>query len=384
MVVLTAGAVILIAMTKNRSLPLRIGLIGCGAVSDAYFQHSKPFSDYIKIVACASRTVAHARAKAVEHGLCKGSTVKEMLEDPEIDIVLNLTNPKAHAEINLQALSAGRHVYCEKPFATNYRDGLRVLKEAKKLKLRLACAPDTVLGGGIQTCRKLIDDGAIGKPIAATANFLNHGSEHWHPNPNFTYQPGAGPLFGSGPYYLSALVTLLGPANSISAFAKTSFKERHITSQPLRGKKIKVNTPTHLIGLVEFTQGALATVTTSFDVWSHHAPMIEIYGTDGSLQCPDPNHFNGEVLLWTQETKEWRKVPLTHNGDMGRSLGLAEMALAIHESRPHRASVELALHVVEIMEAFHVSARSGKKFALKSTCQRPKAMPPGLTLGKLA
>lgn len=368
-------------MTKNRSLPFRIGLIGCGTISDAYFQHSKPFSNDIKIVACASRTLARAKAKAAEHGLSKGSTVKELLEDPEIDIVLNLTNPKAHAEINLQALRAGKHVYCEKPFATNYQDGL---KEAKKRKLRLACAPDTVLGGGIQTCRKLIDDGAIGKPIAATANFLNHGSESWHPNPDFTYQPGGGPLFGAGPYYLSALATLLGPAKSISAFAKTSFKERLITSQPLHGKKIKVNTPTHLTGLVEFTQGAVATVTTSFDVWSHHAPMIEIYGTEGSLQCPDPNLFNGEILLWTQKTKEWRKIPLTHNGDMGRSLGLAEMALAIHESRAHRASVELALHVLEIIEAFHVSARSEKKVALKSTCKRPKAMPADLHLDKPA
>jgi len=371
-------------MAKKRSLPLRVGVIGCGNVSDAYFQHSKPFSNYIKIVACASRTMAHAQAKAAEYGLSKASTVRELLEDPDIDIVLNLTNPKAHAEINLQALRAGKHVYCEKPFATSYQEGVMVLKESKKRKLRLACAPDTVLGGGIQTCRKLIDDGAIGKPIAATANFLNHGSEGWHPNPDFFYQPGGGPLFGAGPYYLSALATLLGPAKNISAFAKTSFKERLITSQPLHGKKIKVNTPTHLIGLVEFAQGAVATVTTSFDVWSHHAPMIEIFGTEGSLQCPDPNLFNGDVQLWTQKTREWRKVPLTHNGDMGRSLGLADLALAIHEARAHRASVELALHVVEIIEAFHVSARSEKKIALKSTCRRPEAMPTGLALGKLA
>ena len=368
-------------MVKKRSLPLRVGLIGCGNISDVYFKNAKLFSDCLEIVACASRTVAKAHAKAAEYG-CKGSTVEELLADPGIDIALNLTNPTAHTEVNLQALRAGKHVYCEKPFATIYRDGLKVAKEAAKRKLRVGSAPDTVLGGGIQTCRKLIDDGAIGKPIAATANLLNHGSEHWHPNPVFTYQPGGGPLFGSGPYYLGALATLLGPAKNISAFAKTSFKERLISSQPLKGKKIKVTTPTHLIGLVEYAQGTMATVTNSFDVWSHHSPLIEIYGTEGSLLCPDPNQFNGDVLLWTRKTQEWQKVPLTHDGDSGRILGLAEMVMAIHESRPHRASVEVALHVVEMMEAFHVSARTGKKIVLKSTCRQPRAMPVGLPFAK--
>jgi predicted dehydrogenase len=357
--------------------PLRVGLVGCGNVSNAYFQHSKPFADDIKITACASRTLAHAQAKAAEHGLGKGYTVKELLDDPEIDIVLNLTNPRAHTEVNLQALRAGKHVYCEKPFATSYQEGVRVLKEARERKLRVACAPDTVLGGGIQTCRKLIDDGAIGKPLSATANFLNHGSEAWHPNPDFTYQPGGGPLFGAGPYYLTALITLLGPARNVTALARTSFKERLITSQPLHGTKIKVRTPTHLIGLVEFAQGAVATVSMSFDVWAHHAPLVEIYGTEGSLQCPDPNLFNGDVLLWTRKTNDWQKIPLTHRGDLGRSLGLADFARAIRDSRPPRADAQLALHVVEIIEAFHISARTGKKFVLKSKCRRPEAMPAG-------
>ncbi len=365
-------------MTKKRPLPLRAGLIGCGNVSDAYFKHSKLFSTDFAIVACASRTLAHAQAKAAEHGLGKACSVDELLADPDIDIVLNLTNPRAHAAINLQALRAGKHVYCEKPFATNYREGFEVMAEARKRKLRVGVAPDTVLGAGIQTCRKLIDDGAIGKPISATANFLNHGSEGWHPNPDFFYQPGGGPLFGAGPYYLTALVTMLGPAQSVSALAETSFKERLITSEPLRGTKIKVRTPTHLLGLVEFAQDAVANVSMSFDVWAHHLPLLEIYGTEGSLQCPDPNQFSGEVLLWTGKTKEWRKIPLTHQNEVGRSLGVAEMARAIRDRRPHRASVELALHVVEIMDAFFASARAGKKIALKSTCRQPEALPKGL------
>jgi len=363
---------------RTSSLPLRLGVIGCGNVSDSYFRNAKLYQPYFKIIVCASRTVAQAQAKASEHGVGKGCSVKELLADPEIDLVLNLTNPRAHAEITLQALRAGKHVYGEKPFVTSYREGSKVLAEARKRKLRVASAPDTVLGAGIQTCRKLIDGGAIGKPISATANFLNHGSEVWHPNPDFFYQPGGGPLFGAGPYYLTSLVTMLGPAQSVSALTKTTFKQRLITSQPLHGKKIKVRTPTHLIGLVEFAQGAVATVTMSFDVWAHQLPLLEIHGTEGSLHCPDPNTFTGDVQLWTPITKEWQKVPLTHTSETGRGLGLAEMALAIRSGRAHRASGELALHVVEIMEAFHTSAREEKKITLKSTCRRPEALPEGL------
>jgi predicted dehydrogenase len=297
---------------------------------------------------------------------------------------LNLTIPCAHAAVNLTALQAGKHAYCEKPFALNYREGQKTLQEAKKRKLRLGCAPDTVLGGGIQTCRKLIDDGAIGRPVAATANMLCAGHESWHPNPDFYYQPGGGPLFDMGPYYLTALVTMLGPARSVSASATTTHRKRVITSQPLRGRKIQVRTPTHLCGLVEFAGGVAATVTMSFDVGAHHLPMLEIYGTEGSLACPDPNAFNGEVMLWTKAKPEWVKVPLSHPGDVGRGIGLADMAQAIQTRREPRASGELGLHVVEIMESFEVSSRAGRKILLKSKCRRPEALPAGLALGNLA
>jgi predicted dehydrogenase len=365
-------------MPKRTFLPLRVGLIGCGNISGAYFRHAKSFSDYITITACASRTVKHAKAKAAEYGLRKGCSVQELVADPAIDLVLNLTNPRAHTEVNLLALKAGKPVYCEKPFAVSYQEARQTMQEAVRRKLRVGCAPDTVLGPGIQTCRKLIDAGAIGKPIAASAHFLNHGSEHWHPNPGFTYQPGGGPLFGAGPYYLSALVTLLGPARSVSAMAATAFKERRITSQPLYGKMIKVQTPTHWTGHVEFAQGAIATVSMSFDVWAHHHPLLEIYGTEGSLSCPDPNQFDGEVRLWTRKTQEWRTVPLLPHGATGRSLGLAEMALALRERRAPRTSGELALHIVDIMESFQVSAEKKKTIPLKSTCLRPRALPNGL------
>lgn len=371
-----------IIMKKSTS-PLRVGLVGCGSISNAYFKNLAPFSAYAQITACSDLDVGRAQAKAAEHGVAKACSVKELLADAEVDAVLNLTIPGAHVDVNLQALKAGKHAYCEKPFSLTYKDGLRVIAEAKKRKLRVGCAPDTVLGGGIQTCRKLIDDGVIGKPIAATANMLNHGHEGWHPSPEFYYKAGGGPLFDMGPYYLTSLVTMLGPVKSVSALAKATFKERTITSQPLQGKKIKVDVPTHLCGGLEFGGGVIATVTMSFDTWKHHLPMLEIYGTEGSIQCPDPNTFGGEVHVWTTKKREWEKVALTHNDQTGRGIGLADMAEAICERRPHRMSGELALHVVEVMEAFHVSARAGKKTPLKSTCRRPEPIPAGLPLGKL-
>ena len=368
---------------KPASSPLRIGVIGCGAISNAYFKGLKPFSTSAQIKACADLDVERARKKAAEHGVEKAYSVKELLSDPEVDVVLNLTIPAAHATVNLQALKAGKHAYCEKPFALTYKAGLQVLKEAQKRKLRVGCAPDTVLGGGIQTCRKLIDAGAIGRPFAATANMLGNGVESWHPSPEFYYQVGGGPLFDMGPYYLTSLVTMLGPVKSVSALAKTAFKERVITSQPLHGKKIKVEIPTHLTGCLEFGRDLAATVTMSFDVWKHHLPIIEIYGTEGSLLCPDPNGFGGEVLLWTTKNKEWVKVPLTHSDQIARGVGLADMAQSVQQSRPYRMNGELGLHILEVMEAFHVSAKAGRKIAMKSSCQRPKPMPEGEITGQL-
>jgi len=367
----------------SKSLPLRVGLVGCGNISNAYFTHLKPFSSYAKITACADLDMARAKAKADEHGVGKACSVAELLADPEIDAVLNLTIPAAHVEVNLRALKAGKHVYCEKPFSLSYKEGLKVLKEAQKRKLRVGCAPDTVLGGGIQTCRKLIDQGVIGKPIAATANMVCHGHESWHPNPEFYYQVGGGPLFDMGPYYLTSLVTMLGPVKTVSSLAKATFAERLITSQPLNGKKIKVRTPTHICGGMEFIQGATATVTMSFDVWAHHLPMLEVYGTEGSIECPDPNTFGGEVRVWTKKKKAWQTIPLTHSDKTGRGIGLADIAFALEKRRPHRMNGEMALHVVEVMEAFLASAKAGKKIGIKSKCRQPDPLPAGLKLGRL-
>jgi predicted dehydrogenase len=370
---------------KTSSLPLRVGMVGCGAISNAYFEGLKPFSSYARITACADLDPVRASAKATEHGVGKSYSVDELLADPEIDLVLNLTVPAAHADLNLRALKAGKHAYCEKPFSLSYKEGFAVLKEAHKRKLRVGSAPDTVLGGGIQTCRKLIDDGVIGRPIAATANMMCHGHESWHPSPEFYYLPGGGPLFDMGPYYLASLITMLGPVKNVSAVAKTAFKQRVITSQPLNGKKITVKTPTHLSGLLEFGDEVVVTMNMSFDVWQHSLPLLEIYGTEGTLQCPDPNTFGGEVQVWTAKRKEWEKVPLTHNDQIRRGVGIADMAFSEKKRRPvHRMNGEMALHIVEVMESFHKSSSAGRRMSLKSTCAKPKPLPAGLTLGELA
>jgi predicted dehydrogenase len=301
-------------------------------------------------------------------------TVDALLADPEIEIVLNLTIPKAHAPVNLAAIAAGKHAYTEKPLAVTREDGAKTLAAARAAGLRVGGAPDTVLGGGIQTCRKLIDDGAIGQPVAATAFMPSHGHESWHPDPEFYYKAGGGPLFDMGPYYLSALITLLGPVARVSGSARITFPERTITSQPHYGEKIVVDTPTHVVSNLEFAAGAIGTLVTSFDMWAANLPRIEIYGSEGTLSVPDPNGFGGVVQIWRPDTK-WQDVPLTHgHTENSRGLGVADMAEAIRAGRPHRANGDLAFHVLDIMHATLESARDGRRIELSSQCERPAAM----------
>ena len=295
----------------------------------------------------------------------------ELLADPEIQIVVNLTRPDAHAEIALAALQAGKSVYNEKPLAVSREEAQRLLQAAQDKGLRVGCAPDTFLGAGLQTCRKLIDEGAIGEPVSAAAFFLNHGPEAWHPNPAFFYQPGGGPLFDVGPYYLTALVTLLGPVVRVAGAARISFPERTVGSGPNRGSKIPVRTPTHIAGLLEFASGALGTLFTSFDVWKSSLPPIEIYGSEGTLSAPDPNTFGGPVRLWRTRTEAWEEIPLLPGyAENTRSLGVADMAQAIQAGRPHRASGQLGYHVLDLM---HAILGRGARRAAGGSFQRLRA-----------
>jgi Predicted dehydrogenases and related proteins len=356
----------------------KVGVIGCGNISDIYLQNGQKFTTF-DIVAVADILQERAQAKAEKYGISKAYTVEQLLADPEIEIVINLTIPAAHGEVALAALNAGKHVYNEKPLAVDRETAQKMLALASEKGLRVGCAPDTFLGAGLQTCRKLIDEGAIGEPVAATAFMLGHGPESWHPDPNFFYQPGAGPMFDMGPYYLTTLVSMLGPVQRVTGSTRITFPERTITSQPKYGEVIKVNTPTHVVGVMEFASGPIATLITSFDVWHSSLPRIEIYGTEGTLLVPDPNTFGGPVMIAPAGKREWSEVELSHaNAGNSRGLGVADMAQAITSNRPHRANGKMAYHVLDLMHAFHDASREGRHITLESNCERPAAFPAGL------
>ena len=360
-----------------------IGIIGCGNISNAYFNACKRFSA-IRVASCADLDVARARAKATEHGIATAYSVDELLKDPAVAIVVNLTIPGAHAEVELRAIASGKHVYSEKPFGLTRAEGTKVVSEAKLKKVRVGCAPDTILGGGTQTCRKLIDEGAIGRPVAFSANMLCAGHESWHPSPEFYYQKGGGPMFDMGPYYLHSLITLLGPVKRVTGSTRITFPERTITSQPKHGTKVTVEVPTHVVGILEFASGAVGTLTTSFDVKAHHLPCIEIFGSEGSLAVPDPNSFGGPVRIKAAGDKDWREVALTHPyPDNERGLGVADMATAIASGRAHRANDQIAMHALDVMQAIHEASDGGRHITLTTTCERPLAMVTGLPTGTL-
>ncbi|MBN9308521.1 Gfo/Idh/MocA family oxidoreductase [Devosia sp.] len=362
--------------------PVGIGIIGTGNISDAYLKAAAQFP-VIRIVACADINMDAARAKAATYGI-EAVTVDELLADPRIGIVLNLTTPQHHVPVGLKAIAAGKHVYSEKPLAVAFADGLRLVEAAAKAGLRVGCAPDTFLGGSHQTARKAVDAGAIGTPLAGTAFMMVPGHELWHPNPDFYYKAGGGPMFDMGPYYLTCLVNLLGPVRSVTGAAKASYDTRTIGSGPRAGESFAVEVPTHISALLQFHDGAAVTITTSFDVWKHAHGHIEIYGSAGSMLVPDPNRFDGAVQV-SDRKGDWTEVPQTHlYGDGNyRILGLADMAEAILDNRPHRASHELSLHVLEIMEAILRSAESGSRIELTHPAGRPAPMRDDLPFGQL-
>jgi predicted dehydrogenase len=330
----------------------------------------------IEVVACSDLVLERARDQAEAYGVSKACTPEELLADEEVEIVLNLTVPVVHAKVSMAALEAGKHVYSEKPLAVSLEDGRRMLEVAGERDLIVGCAPDTFLGGGLQTCRKVVDEGMLGEPVAVTAFMLNHGPEDWHPNPDFFYQPGAGPMFDLGPYYLSTLTTLMGPVRRVTASARATFQERMITSQPHAGTSITVNTPTHVAGVMDFESGAVGTLVTSFDVWSENQSRIDLYGTEGTLSLPDPNTFGGPVWLWRSDENAWTEVPLTHpyTGN-SRGLGLADMARALRTGRQPRASGELGMHVLDVIHAFLDSSERGEHVRVSSSFGRPEALP---------
>jgi predicted dehydrogenase len=360
-----------------------IGVIGCGVISSAYLTAAKGFP-ILEIRGLADMNPAAAQARAKEFGL-KAKSVEALLSDPTVEIILNLTIPKAHVEVGLRALKAGKHVYSEKPLGVVFKDGRKLIDFAAKRKLRVGSAPDTFLGGAHQTCRRLIDAGKIGTPVGGTAYFMCPGHERWHPAPDFYYQKGGGPVLDMAPYYITDLVNLLGPVARVAAMTSMPKKKRTITSQPRNGETIPVEVATHAAGTLEFVSGALVQMAMSFDVPAHRHLPIEIYGTNGTLVVPDPNRFGGEIEFAAQRD-DWMslKTDMPYADGNYRSIGLADMAYAILSKRQHRASGALALHVLEVMEAFDRSAASGKVVAITTRPERPAPLDQSLVRRKLA
>lgn len=355
--------------------PLKVGVVGVGTISKAYLDTLDRLSG-VQIVAAADLDIDRAKAVAENHKGVRPMLPDELYADSEVEAVLNLTIPAAHASVGVAALAAGKHVYGEKPLAVTRQEARPVLEAATQAGLRVGCAPDTVLGTGTQTGRALLDSGSIGVPTAATAFFVSPGPEPWHPDPAFYYQPGGGPLLDMGPYYLSALINLLGPVSRVIARSSRARDERVVGSGPKEGTKFPVEVETHVSGVLEHASGVLTTVITSFDVPSARLPRIEVYGSEGSMSVPDPNGFAGNVELFSPSKREWSTADVAGGyANSSRGFGLADMARAIRDGGPHRANGDLAYHVLDIMESLLDSAASGSLVEVESTVERPVAVP---------
>lgn len=364
---------------------LGVGIIGCGNISSAYLRLA-PLFRALEVRAVADINMAAAQARAAEFGV-RAETVDDILKAGDIDVIVNLTVPAAHYEITRRVLEAGKHAYSEKPVVLSLDEGRALQDLAAQKGLRLGSAPDTFLGGAHQAARAAIDAGRVGRIVAGTCHVMSHGMEHWHPNPDFFFQPGGGPVLDLGPYYITNLIQLIGPVRSVAALANASFPTRTIGNGPRNGEEIAVTTPTNVHALLEFANGATVTLSASWDVWKHRHANMELYGTEGSLFVPDPNFFGGAVeiagtsgeIAALEAADHPFAVPNMKDGQGNdranyRCAGLAEMAAAIDEGRPHRCNADVAVHAVDVMVSI-LKAGAEKRFVtLATTCDRPAAL----------
>jgi predicted dehydrogenase len=384
-----------------------VGVIGCGTISNIYLENLTKHFTNLRVLTCADIIREKAQSAKEKFNIPKFCTVEELLADPEIELVVNLTIPVSHHSINMQVLASGKHVYCEKPLALSLREANEAYELSKERRLLLASAPDTFLGAGIQTARKLIDDGLLGKLVGFTANMCSPGVELWHPAPDFYYKKGGGPLWDMGPYYLTALVVLLGPIKKISCITNSPRTEREGY-----GRKLPIEVSTHYAGIVEFQNGVVGNVNMSFDVWRSGLPLLEVYGTGGAMSVPDPNMFNGsltyidgskvdETVRSVQGNHTDRLIKLIQNSQSMnkefplafpaeeqprsnmRGLGVSEMCSAIATGRPCRLNADISRHVVEALYAFDTSAIESKPYLMTTICERPALMPQNLPLWQI-
>ncbi|MFJ9085553.1 Gfo/Idh/MocA family protein [Streptomyces sp. NPDC102384] len=367
--------------------PIRVGVIGVGNVLNQYLDKIGVHPD-VEIVALADVNAEAVAKRAAEYSVPKALTPDELLADPTVELVLNLTPPTLHAPVTLQAVAAGKHVLSEKPFAISLEEAQQILDAAQAAGVKVGSAPTTFLGSGMQTSRKLIDDGWIGQPVTAFGSFANRGYEHWHPNIDPFYSPGAGPMLDIGPYLITNLVNFFGPVKRVSASAPRSSETR---PRPTQGGGydgvIDIKTPTHVAGTIDFESGATATVIVSWDVWNHNLPHLEIYGTSGSIAAPNPDHFSGAPILRRGEPRDlaldmtppgggdWRETPITHRDDAYRGIALAEFGHAIRNGLEPRTGGPFSYHVLEVLLAFEKSSELGRHIEIESTCERPRPLP---------
>lgn len=380
---------------------VNVGILGCGVISNTYIRDIKRFYPSLHLAACADVNVELAKSHAEKYQIPSGCSVEEMLAMEEVELVVNLTPPQFHMELNKKILQAGKHVFCEKPFAPTAAQARQIMDLADEKRLLVGSAPDTFLGSSLQTCRKILDDGWIGKPLYVTANMMSNGVETWHPAPANFYRQGAGPLYDMGPYYFTALAALLGPVKRVSAFSGTGFPVRKVYTGPLKGQEVPVETPTHYSGTAELASGVIVSMNISFDIWHSNLPMFEIYGTDGTLEVPDPNMSGGRPRVYrkertldvlydnSRETKEKQDTSVElpelypHIGDYTRGIGVLDLACAIDEKRKPRVNAEMACHVIEAITGMMESAQDKKVYEMKTTCEKPEPIKTGTPAGRI-
>jgi predicted dehydrogenase len=371
---------------SNSVEPIGVAVVGCGNISDQYLTNLVRFPD-LKVVACADIDLSRASAQAAKYGVPHSADLATVLEMPDVELIVNLTIPAVHASVALQAIRSGKHVYGEKPFALSIEEAQTIMAAAADHKVKLGNAPDTFLGAGLQTARRVIEAGQIGTPISAKATFGYPGPDAWHPNPEFLFQKGGGPLLDMGPYYLTALVQLFGSVKTVSGFGRRAQNKRTIGSGPRAGETFEITVDTQISALLEFASGPIATARFSFD-----EPIaireLEVHGTGGALRLPDPNAFDGSVFVCKKDLnkntpKEWLDAPTeadwkefpAEGSAEGRGMGALDLALAARSGGTPRASADLALHVLDIMESIIRSAASGQSVAVATTCKLAEPLP---------
>jgi len=363
---------------------VKVGVVGCGVISGIYLQNLTQRFKNVEVVATMDLIRERAEQRAKEFNVPKVHDLEDFYKDPEIELVVNLTTPKSHYDVDMRSLRAGKHVYSEKPFGLNKAEGKEVIELAKSKNLLVGCAPETFLGGGLQTCRKLIDEGFIGFPVAATAFMMGSGHESWHPDPAFYYDFGGGPMFDMGPYYITALLQMLGPVKKVAGTTKISFPTRTCTCKEKYGEVIPVYVPTYVAGTFTFDSGVIGTLITTFDVKAADMPLIQIFGSEGTIKLPDPNAFGGPIFYKKAGMEDWEETPVVfEHQENARGIGVSDMAQSILTGRKHRAHGDMAYHVLDIICAIHDSNDTDKIITLDTTFERPAPFPPDLTDGVL-